>query len=71
MPGTKLQEHIGSDKAWVWSTMDFATETQKMELFCIRFASKERAPLLACASARALRICCHSGVEARAFLRTR
>ena len=46
MPGTKLQEHIGSDKAWVWSTMDFATETQKMELFCIRFASKERAPFV-------------------------
>lgn len=46
MPGTKLTEHIGSDKAWVWSTMDFASEVQKMELFCIRFASKERAPLL-------------------------
>ena len=46
MPGTKLTEHIGSDKAWVWSTMDFASEVQKMELFCIRFASKERVALL-------------------------
>ena len=44
MPGTKLQEHIGSEKAWVWSAVDFADESQKMELFCIRFASKERQP---------------------------
>ncbi|KAK9812010.1 hypothetical protein WJX73_008384 [Symbiochloris irregularis] len=43
MPGTKLQEHVGNEKAWVWSTVDFADESQKMELFCIRFASKERA----------------------------
>ena len=42
MPGTKLQEHIGSEKAWVWSAVDFADESQKMELFCIRFASKDR-----------------------------
>lgn len=43
MPGTKLQEHSGSDKAWVWSTVDFAEEAQKMELFCMRFGSPERA----------------------------
>lgn len=43
MPGTKLQEHSGSEKAWVWSTPDFADETQKMELFCVRFSSVERA----------------------------
>eukprot|EP00884_Botryococcus_braunii_P019437 jgi/Botrbrau1/6177/Bobra.0344s0017.1 len=43
MPGTKLQEHTGSEKAWVYSTFDFADETQKMELFCLRFASVERA----------------------------
>lgn len=39
MPGTKLQEHSGSDKAWVWSTMDFATEEQRMELFCLKLPS--------------------------------
>jgi hypothetical protein len=43
MPGTKLQEHTGSEKAWVYSTVDFADEEQKPELFCIRFASVERA----------------------------
>ncbi|KAK9837640.1 hypothetical protein WJX74_001828 [Apatococcus lobatus] len=43
MPGTKLQEHSGNDKSWVWSTVDFAEEEQKPELFCIRFASVERA----------------------------
>lgn len=42
MPGTKLQEHSGSDKAWVWSTVDFAEEEQKMELFCMRFANADR-----------------------------
>ena len=42
MPGTKLQEHTGSEKAWVYSTVDFADEEQKPELFCIRFASIER-----------------------------
>jgi RanBP1 domain len=45
MPGTKLQEHTGSERAWVYSTYDFADETQKMELFCLRFASVESAPL--------------------------
>ena len=41
MPGTKLQEHSGSDKAWVWSTMDFATEQQKMELFCLKLPASK------------------------------
>lgn len=41
MPNTKLQEHSGSEKAWVWSAVDFADEVQKPELFCIRFASAE------------------------------
>lgn len=41
MPGTKLQEHSGSEKAWVYTTVDFADEEQKPELFCIRFASPE------------------------------
>lgn len=39
MPGTKLQEHSGSDKAWVWSAVDFAEGEQKIELFAIRFGS--------------------------------
>lgn len=50
MPGTKLQEHTGSDKAWVWSTMDFASEEQRMELFCLKLpspASKTKHPVLA------------------------
>ena len=41
MPGTKLQEHSGNDKAWVWSAVDFADEQQRIELFCIRFGSIE------------------------------
>ncbi|KAK9827739.1 hypothetical protein WJX81_008169 [Elliptochloris bilobata] len=43
LPGTKLQEHSGSEKAWVYSTVDFAEEEQKMELFCLRFGSLEKA----------------------------
>eukprot|EP00798_Chlamydomonas_sp_ICE-L_P031317 gene31317-6464_t len=43
MPGTKLQEHAGSDKAWVWSTVDFSEGEQKIEMFCIRFGSVEKA----------------------------
>lgn len=30
MPGVKLQEHAGNDKAWVWSAVDFADESQKV-----------------------------------------
>jgi Ran-binding protein 1 len=43
MPGTKVQEHTGSEKAMVFSCVDFADEVQRPELFCIRFASAERA----------------------------
>ena len=43
MPGTELQEHAGNDKAWVWSTPDFAEEEMKNELFCIRFGTVEKA----------------------------
>lgn len=43
MPGTKVQEHTGSEKSMVWSCVDFSDEAQRMELFCIRFASAERA----------------------------
>lgn len=48
MPGTKLQEHSGSEKAWVYTTVDFADEEQKPELFCIRFASPESERLAQC-----------------------
>jgi hypothetical protein len=41
MPNAKLQEHTGSDKAWVWSCVDFAEGKQEVELFCIRFGSAE------------------------------
>ena len=41
MPGTKLQEHAGNDKAWVWSTVDFAEEQQKVEMFAVRFGTVE------------------------------
>lgn len=43
MPSAQLQEHTGSDKAWVWSTVDFAEGEQRVELFCIRFGSPEKA----------------------------
>lgn len=43
MPGTSLKPHSGSDKALVWSAVDFSGEEQATELFCIRFASPERA----------------------------
>lgn len=38
-----MQEHSGNEKAMVFSCVDFADEVQKPELFCIRFASAERA----------------------------
>lgn len=43
MPGTKVQEHTGSEKAMVWTCVDYADEVQRTELFCVRFASAERA----------------------------
>jgi hypothetical protein len=41
MPGTKLEAHAGSDKAWVWSTVDFSEGEQKVEMFCLRFGTME------------------------------
>lgn len=41
MPGVKLQEHAGNEKAWVWTTVDFAEGEQKVEMFCLRFGSSE------------------------------
>ena len=42
IPGTKLEPHAGSDKAWVWSAVDFAEGEQKVELFCLKFGSTEK-----------------------------
>ena len=42
MPGTKLAPHTGSDKAVVWSAVDFAEEAQSTELFCVRFGTPEK-----------------------------
>lgn len=41
MPTSHLQEHTGSDKAWVWSAVDYADGEHKVELFCIRFGTPE------------------------------
>jgi Ran-binding protein 1 len=41
MPTSKLQEHTGSDKAWVWSAVDYADGEHRVELFCIRFGTPE------------------------------
>lgn len=43
MPGTQIQEHGGNEKAVVFNCVDFSDEEMKPELFCIRFASAERA----------------------------
>ena len=51
MPGTNLQPHAGSDKSWVWSTVDFSEGEQKIEMFCLRFGtveSEERVPVCPC-----------------------
>lgn len=41
MPGINLRTHEGSDKSRVWSTVDYAGEEARNELFCIRFGSVE------------------------------
>lgn len=43
LPTAKLQSHEGNEKAWVFSTVDFADEEQKQEMFCIRFGTVEKA----------------------------
>eukprot|EP00899_Mesostigma_viride_P011410 jgi/Mesvir1/2026/Mv16550-RA.1 len=42
-PLTELKEHAGSDKAWVWQTMDYADGEQKDELFTMKFGSVDSA----------------------------
>eukprot|EP00236_Picocystis_salinarum_P006001 CAMPEP_0113926864 /NCGR_PEP_ID=MMETSP1159-20121227/3992_1 /TAXON_ID=88271 /ORGANISM="Picocystis salinarum" /LENGTH=244 /DNA_ID=CAMNT_0000927305 /DNA_START=26 /DNA_END=760 /DNA_ORIENTATION=- /assembly_acc=CAM_ASM_000767 len=43
VPTVKMQEHTDSDKAWVFSTHDYADQEGSFETFCIRFGSPERA----------------------------
>ena len=43
LPNTELTPHSGSDKAWVWCTLDFAEEKMQNEMFAIRFGSVEKA----------------------------
>jgi Ran-binding protein 1 len=43
LPSTTVKEHEGSEKAAVWSCVDFAEGEQRPEMFCARFASAERA----------------------------
>ena len=40
-----MSEHSGNEKSVVWSAVDFAEERQKNEMFCLRFASVERASI--------------------------
>jgi len=39
-----MQVHTDSDKAWVFSTQDYADQEGSFETFCIRFGSPERKP---------------------------
>ncbi|RWS28891.1 Ran-specific GTPase-activating protein-like protein [Leptotrombidium deliense] len=40
----ELNKHANNEKAWIWSTLaDFADETPRSELLCIRFAKVEHA----------------------------
>jgi Ran-binding protein 1 len=43
LPSTTVKEHEGSEKAAVWSCVDFAEGEQRPEMFCARFVSAERA----------------------------
>eukprot|EP00301_Raphidiophrys_heterophryoidea_P001624 c10779_g1_i1.p1 GENE.c10779_g1_i1~~c10779_g1_i1.p1 ORF type:complete len:194 (+),score=48.76 c10779_g1_i1:34-582(+) len=38
-----LQPNSGSDKSWVWTTADFADGEMKVEVFAIKFRTKEDA----------------------------
>ncbi|CAG9464178.1 unnamed protein product [Pedinophyceae sp. YPF-701] len=43
IPGTDMQPHSGSDKAWVWCTLDYAEGEMRNEMFAVRFGSAEKA----------------------------
>lgn len=37
----ELKPNCGSDRAWVWTALDFADEEMKTETLAIRFANAE------------------------------
>ncbi|XP_020614416.1 ran-specific GTPase-activating protein-like [Orbicella faveolata] len=41
--GMELKTNCGSDRAWVWTALDFADEEMKTETLAIRFANAENA----------------------------
>lgn len=43
LPQVKLQENVGSDRSWVWTTPDSAEDQPTDEVFAIRFANSENA----------------------------
>jgi len=40
-PQLKLEENVGSDRSWVWSTVDHSEDTPTKEALAIRFANSE------------------------------
>jgi len=42
-PQLKLEENVGSDRSWVWTTIDHAEEPGTKETLAIRFANTENA----------------------------
>jgi len=42
-PGLKLEENVGSDRSWVWTTVDHSEDTPTKETLAIRFANSENA----------------------------
>jgi len=43
LPHLKLEENVGSDRSWVWTTTDHAEEPGTKETLAIRFANTENA----------------------------
>jgi len=43
LPHLKLEENVGSDRSWVWTTTDHAEEPATKETLAIRFANTENA----------------------------